>query len=91
LLSVAVRGFDVDCLRGLEPRRERLAADVGRSLMLVTALRPHLGYDACARIALHAHDHDLTLCEAAMSLGLVTGEQFDAWVRPERMLSNDAG
>jgi fumarate hydratase class II len=91
LLTVALRGFDVDCLRGLEPRRERLAADVGRSLMLVTALRPRLGYDACARIALHAEANDLTLREAATSLGLVTGEQFDDWVRPERMLSNEEG
>jgi fumarate hydratase class II len=91
LLSVALRGFDVDCLRGLEPRRDRLAADLGRSLMLVTALRPHLGYDACARIALHAHANDLTLREAATSLGLVTVEHFDAWVRPERMVSNTDG
>ncbi|MFM2152288.1 MAG: hypothetical protein RL199_723 [Pseudomonadota bacterium] len=87
LLAVAIRGFDLECLRGLEPRREKLAEDLGRSLMLVTALRPHLGYDACARIALHAHAHDLTLREAATSLALVTEEQFAAWVRPERMLS----
>jgi fumarate hydratase class II len=56
----------------------------------VTALRPHLGYDACARIALHAGAHDLTLREAALTLGLVTGEQFDLWVKPEMMLSNQS-
>ena len=90
LLTVAVRGFDVDCLRGLTPNRERLASDMGRSLMLVTALRPHLGYDACARIALHADAHDLTLREAAVALELVTGEQFDAWVRPEKMVARQS-
>jgi fumarate hydratase class II len=54
--------------------------------MLVTALNPHIGYDAAARIAKHAHAKGLTLRESAVELGLVTGEEFDEWVRPERMV-----
>ena len=54
--------------------------------MLVTALNPHIGYDNAAKIAKHAHKHGKTLKEAAVELGLVTPEQFDAWVRPERMV-----
>jgi fumarate hydratase class II len=54
--------------------------------MLVTALNPHIGYDAAASIAKHAHHNGLTLRESAIKLGLLTGEQFDEWVRPENML-----
>jgi fumarate hydratase class II len=80
LLTVAVGRFDADCLRGLEPRRDRLAAQAERSLMRATALSPHVGYDAAARIARHAEDQGTTLREAGLALGLVTGDQFDAWV-----------
>jgi fumarate hydratase class II len=54
--------------------------------MLVTALNPHIGYDRAAKLAKHAHEHGLTLRAAAIELGLVTGEQFDLWVRPEAMV-----
>jgi fumarate hydratase class II len=59
---------------------------VRNSLMLVTALAPHIGYDAAARIAKHAHSKGLSLKAAALELGLVSEEQFDKWVRPETML-----
>jgi fumarate hydratase class II len=59
---------------------------VQRSLMLVTALNPHIGYDKSAQIAKKAHKEGTSLREAALALGYVTGEQFDAWVRPENMV-----
>ena len=71
---------------GIEPDRARIADLVGRSLMLVTALNRHIGYDAAAKIAKTAHAEGTTLREAALQLGLVTAEQFDTWVRPEDML-----
>ena len=86
LLADATRSFDTHCLRGLEPRREELAETVSRSLMLVTALTPHIGYDEAARIAKKAHAEGLSLREAALALGSVDAEHFDAWVRPEKML-----
>ncbi len=86
LLADAIRSFEEHCLAGLEPIRERLAANVDRSLMLVTALAPHIGYDAAARIAKKAHAEGLSLREAALASGAVEQEQFDAWVKPERML-----
>ena len=85
LLADAARSFDVHCLRGLEPDVETMQAMTERSLMLVTALAPHLGYDEAARIAKKAHAEGTTLREAALALG-VDAEQFDAWVRPEAML-----
>jgi fumarate hydratase class II len=86
LLADAAASFTRHCVVGLEPDRAVLAGLVERSLMLVTALSPHIGYDAAARIAKHAHEHGLSLRDAALALGLVTAEQFDAWVRPEDML-----
>jgi fumarate hydratase class II len=85
LLADACRSFDAHCARGIEPNRQRIAANVGNSLMLVTALNPHIGYEKSARISLTAHRTGVTLREAALGLGYVTGEQFDAWVRPEDM------
>jgi fumarate hydratase class II len=85
LLGDAVASFDEHCAAGIEPNRAEIDRKLHGSLMLVTALSPHLGYDAAARIAKHAHVKGLTLREAAIDLGLVTGEQFDAWVRPEQM------
>jgi len=85
LLADGCDSFREHCLAGLEPRRERIAEHLERSLMLVTALAPRLGYDAAARIAQAAHAGGLTLREAALRSGLLTGEQFDAWVRPELM------
>jgi fumarate hydratase class II len=86
LLAGASAGFEKHCLRGLEPDREAIGAYVERSLMLVTALTPHIGYDAAARIAKRAHAEGLTLRDAAIASGEVSGEDYDAWVRPEDML-----
>jgi fumarate hydratase class II len=73
-------------VNGIEANRERIRELLGRSLMLVTALNPHIGYDNAARIAKHAHKKGITLRESALELGLVTGEQFDKWVKPEDMI-----
>ena len=86
LLSDAMASFDVHCARGMEPDRTRIAALLAHSLMLVTALNPHIGYDRAAAIAKHAHAGNLSLREAALELGFVTAAQFDDWVRPERMV-----
>ena len=86
LLGDAMRSFDEHCLRGLEPNRDHLSATVQHSLMLVTALTPHIGYDEAARIVKKAHADGISLREAACALGSVTEAQFDAWVRPEEML-----
>jgi len=85
LLGDACQSFDRHCARGIEPARERIDENLRRSLMLVTALNRHIGYDAAARIAKHAHATGGTLREAAIALGLVDGAQFDRWVRPEDM------
>ena len=85
LLGEAVRSFDERCARGIAPDERVIAEHVERSLMLVTALVPHIGYEKAARIALTAHRENLSLREAALKLGDVTFEQFDRWVRPEDM------
>ena len=85
LLADGASSFDEHCAAGIEPRRERIAALLANSLMLVTALNPHIGYDKAAQIAKRAHQKGETLREAALALGHVTAEQFDAWVRPEAM------
>jgi len=86
LLADAMDSFDRHCARGIEPDRERIAALVERSLMLVTALAPHIGYDRAAEIAKKAHREGSSLREAALALGYVSAAQFDEWVRPERMI-----
>jgi len=86
LLADGMASFDEHCARGIEPDRERIAELVARSLMLVTALNPHIGYDKSAAIAKHAHREGTTLKAAALALGYVTADEFDAWVRPERMV-----
>ena len=86
LLATAMESFTERALVGLEPDRERIAALLDRSLMLVTALAPEIGYDNAAKIAKHAHHHGLTLKEAGLELGLVDGETFDRVVRPETMI-----
>ena len=85
LLADGMASFDRHCAAGIEPDRERIAALLERSLMLVTALNPHIGYERAARIAKKAHRDGSTLREAALALGELTAEQFDAWVRPDRM------
>ena len=86
LLADACDSFRDRCAAGLEPRPRQLQENVERSLMLVTALAPRLGYDRAAKIARTAHERGLSLREAALELGLVTPEQFDDWVRPEEMV-----
>jgi fumarate hydratase class II len=85
LLADGCRSFREFCIEGLEADEERIAAHVANSLMLVTALSPHIGYDRAAQIAKTAHHAGSTLREAALASGFVTAEQFDAWVVPEAM------
>jgi fumarate hydratase class II len=89
LLGEGCASFDAHCAAGIEPNRARIAQHLGESLMLVTALAPELGYDAAAKIAKKAHAEGTTLREAAVALGLITAERFDALVRPERMIGPD--
>lgn len=86
LLSDAMTSFDHHCAQGLEPDRTRIAELVDKSLMLVTALAPHIGYDKAAEIAKHAHQYGTSLREAALALGTVSGTDFDAWVLPGSMV-----
>ena len=71
---------------GIEPIKEKLDFYMNNTLMLVTALNPHIGYDNAAKIAKHAHHNNTTLKDAAIALGLLTAEQFDQYVRPSEML-----
>jgi fumarate hydratase, class II len=86
LLADGMRSFDAHCVRSIEANRERIAELMERSLMLVTALAPHIGYDRAAQIAKQAHRDGSTLKQAALALGHVTEDEFDRWVRPEDML-----
>jgi len=85
LLADGMKSFDEHCARGIEPNTQRIEELLKRSLMLVTALNPHIGYDKAAAIAKKAHAEGTTLKEAAVALGHVSAEQFDAWVKPEDM------
>jgi fumarate hydratase class II len=85
LLADGINSFNDHCAVGIEPNRERIAELVSASLMLVTALNPHIGYDKAAFIAKKAHKEGSSLRAAAIASGHVTGEQFDAWVVPARM------
>jgi fumarate hydratase, class II len=85
LLSDACRNFREFAIEGLEANEEQITEHVRSSLMLVTALNPHIGYDKAAAIAKHAHHHKKTLKEAAVELGHLTAERFDELVRPEHM------
>ena len=86
LLSIGMASFAERCVAGIEPNRARIAELVDRSLMLVTALAPEIGYDNAATIAKHAHHEGLTLKEAGLALGLVDAATFDRLVRPETMV-----
>jgi fumarate hydratase class II len=86
LVADACASFEEHCARGIEPNRAEIERKLKGSLMLVTALSPHIGYDKAAKVAKHAHEHGSTLREAAIALGFVTGEQFDAWVVPADMV-----
>ncbi len=86
LLGDGMSSFEEHCARGIEPNRERIAALLHGSLMLVTALAPHIGYDKAAQIAKKAHREGSGLREAAVALGYVSEAQYDEWVRPEKMI-----
>jgi len=86
LMADAAVSFTDNCVVGIEPRRDNIKAGLERSLMLVTALAPKIGYDAAARIAKTAHKNGTTLREEALKSGLVTAGEFDALVRPEDMI-----
>ena len=86
LLSDAARSFADNCVAGIEPNHERISELLNQSLMLVTALNPRIGYDNAAKVAKKAHAENMTLKEAALELGLLTEEEFEELVRPERML-----
>ncbi|MGE5093914.1 MAG: class II fumarate hydratase [Betaproteobacteria bacterium] len=87
LLADGMESFDEHCARGIEPNRERIAALLHGSLMLVTALAPRIGYDKAAAIAKKAHREGTGLREAAVALGYVSEAQYDEWVRPEDMIA----
>jgi fumarate hydratase class II len=86
LLADGMTSFEKHCARGIEANRERIAELLERSLMLVTALTPHIGYDKAAEIARQAHRDGGTLRQAALALGYVTEEEFDRWVQPRAMV-----
>jgi len=86
LLAEGMASFEEHCVRGIEPDRRRIGEQLERSLMLVTALAPHIGYDRAAEIAKKAHKEGSTLREAALALGYVNAADFDRWVRPEGMV-----
>lgn len=86
LIGDACQSFNENCALGIEPNYGRIRENLNNSLMLVTALNMHIGYDNAAAIAKKAHAEDKTLKEAALELGLLTAEQFDHWVRPEEMI-----
>ncbi|WP_456095282.1 hypothetical protein [Paramagnetospirillum marisnigri] len=83
LLADGMTSFETHCASGIEPNRERIAQLLERSLMQVTALAPHIGYDRAAEIAKRAHHDGSTLRQAALALGYVGADDFDRWVKPE--------
>jgi len=87
LLSDVIRSFAVNCAAGIEPIRENIDKFLNDSLMLVTALNPHIGYENAAKIAKQAHTNGTTLKDEAVALGLMSEEEFDTYVKPEEMIS----
>ncbi len=87
LLGDASRSFRIHCAEGIEPNRERIEELLGKSLMLVTALNPHIGYDNAAKVAKKAYKENKTLREVVIELGLLSGEKFDEVVKPGKMIS----
>ncbi len=87
LLSDACVSFNEHCAEGIQPNRASIDKHLRESLMLVTALNPHIGYDNAAKVAKKAHQENTTLKEAAVALGLLTAEEFDRFVRPEQMIA----
>ncbi|CAE6829482.1 Fumarate hydratase class II [Paraburkholderia aspalathi] len=91
LLADGAHSFNDNCAVGIEPNRERIETLLNESLMLVTALNPHIGYDKAAQIAKKAHKEGTTLKASALKLGYVTEQQFDEWVQPKDMVGHSAG
>ena len=91
LLADAMTSFEVHCVRGIKANEERIAQMLANSLMLVTALAPHIGYDRAAQIAKKAHQEGTSLREAALSLGYVSASDFERWVVPEEMIGPAKG
>jgi len=89
LLGDVSASFDTHCAQGIEPNYEVIRENLEKSLMLVTALNPHIGYENAAKIAKTAHAQGTTLRQAAVELGLLTNEQFDEWVVPEKMVGKN--
>jgi fumarate hydratase class II len=89
LLGDACQSFVKNCLTGIKPNKTRINELLNNSLMLVTALNPHIGYDKSASIAKNAHKKGITLKQSALELGYVTEQQFNDWVKPENMLGPD--
>jgi fumarate hydratase, class II len=90
LLADSCVSFTEFCVLGIEPDRERIAGYVANSLMLVTALSPHIGYDKAAKVAKKAHEENTTLRQAAIELGYLKPEEFDRYVQPNKMLAPEA-
>ncbi|HLG33330.1 MAG TPA: class II fumarate hydratase, partial [Bacteroidia bacterium] len=88
LIGEVCVSFNDKCAAGIEPIAENIKKNLENSLMLVTALNPHIGYENAAKIAKKAHRENKTLREAAIELGLLTSEQFDRWVKPEKMVGD---
>ena len=86
LLSESIASFDERCLRGLRVNREKMEENLHRSLMLVTALTPYIGYENAAKVAKKAHEENLSLREACAALGFLSEERFDEVFRPEQMV-----
>lgn len=86
LLSDAIISFSENCVQGIKPNEKQIQNNLEKSLMLVTALNPHIGYENAAKIAKDAYNSGKTLKETAVSLGLVSPEDFDVWVEPEKMI-----
>lgn len=88
LLTDGITSFEAYCVRGIEAQTERIQDLLGRSLMLATALVPHIGYDRAAAIAKKAHADDSTLKQAALSLGYVSAVEFDQWICTSKMIGD---
>lgn len=86
LLTDSAKSFTSKCVTGIIANEDRIEKLLNESLMLVTALNPHIGYDKAAEIAKYAHKTGITLKASAMKLGYLTSEEFDKWVKPENML-----
>jgi len=86
LIGDACRSFEKNCAAGIQPNTKKITEHLNNSLMLVTALNTHIGYDKASEIAKKAYKEETTLKAAALGLGYLTADEFDAWVRPEKMI-----